>query len=98
MVVNSTCRLDDRLFIGTDTGLVVIDGSNKLKSVQIDHITSSCEDIKSKANLIKLLEETRIRSIIKDSKDRLWILIRPEWSTNSLMEESWLHVVVVLLL
>lgn len=73
MVVNSTCRLDDRLFIGTDTGLVVIDGSNKLKSVQIDHITSSYEDIKSKANLIKLLEETRIRSIIKDSKDRLWI-------------------------
>ncbi|MCR5451008.1 MAG: histidine kinase, partial [Lachnospiraceae bacterium] len=72
-VVNSTCMSDGKLFAGTDTGLIVIDENGPLKSYPLTKvITASGEDLGSK-NLIKLLEGVRIRSIISDSKGRVWI-------------------------
>ncbi len=71
-VINSTCVYDDWLLLGTDTGLTVL-GPNKIidkwnvKSVK----TQKGRKIRE-TDLIKLLDGCRIRSIIRDSKNRIW--------------------------
>ena len=71
LVVNSTCVMDDKLFIGTDTGLQVIDKERgRLGEYKMSTLNGKSIE---KDNLITLLRDCRIRSIIKDSKDRLWI-------------------------
>ena len=56
VVVNSTCMKDDMLYIGTDTGLIILDKNYK----------------KTENELTKYLEGCRIRSIKKDSKGNVW--------------------------
>ena len=73
MVVNSTCRLGDRLFIGSDTGLVVVDKYTRVRNIKIKSLDTELEKVNSSSNLVSLLDGVRIRSIVKDSKDRLWI-------------------------
>ena len=74
-VVNSTCMHDDQLFIGTDTGLTVIDEKGPVSSIPLTSAkTASGTDLESR-NLISLLHASRIRSIIRDSRDRH---LRPE--------------------
>lgn len=74
-VVNSTCLYNNLLFIGADadTGLIVIDLE---KECRVTELPISFKDLgdsfASYTNLLELLEKCRIRSIIKDSKDRLW--------------------------
>lgn len=55
-VVNTTCIYEDDLYIGTDTGLLVVDGNYEKKT---NHLT-------------ELLDGVRIRCIKKDSQNRLW--------------------------
>lgn len=55
-VVNTTCLYNGDLYIGTDTGLQLVDGNNNQKS---NYLT-------------ELLEGIRIRCIKADSKNRLW--------------------------
>ncbi|MBQ5932494.1 MAG: histidine kinase, partial [Lachnospiraceae bacterium] len=80
-VVNSTCEYNDMLFIGTDTGLTVID-----KNKVIDEVVIQCKDTNDRFrfnhNLISLLQGCRIRSIKRDSKNRLWIAT---YSTRGLL-------------
>ncbi|MDO4804979.1 MAG: SpoIIE family protein phosphatase [Lachnospiraceae bacterium] len=73
-VVNSTCLYGDDLFIGTDTGLTVLDTANgPIGSVPI-HKAETASGVKMDADdLITFLDGCRIRSIIRDSKNRLWI-------------------------
>jgi energy-coupling factor transport system substrate-specific component len=79
MVVNSTCYLDDKLFVATDAGLIVLDDKNVVSSMPLKSAkTALGEELESK-DLIELLSGARIRSIVKDSKDRLWI---STWRTN----------------
>lgn len=81
-VVNTTCLSDENLFIGTDTGLIVIGDKGVKKKVQLKSAkTASGKDLESD-DLLKLLDGVRIRSIIRDSKDRLWI---STWRTDGLM-------------
>ncbi len=56
-VVNTTCLWNDNLYIGTDNGLQIIDDQE-----QIVH-----------NELTDFFGETRIRCIVKDNKDYLWI-------------------------
>ncbi|MBD5383807.1 MAG: HD domain-containing protein [Ruminococcaceae bacterium] len=56
-VVNTTCLYGDDLYIGTDTGLLVVDGSYRKKTTY----------------LTELLEGVRIRCIKTDSQNRLWL-------------------------
>ncbi|SEQ28511.1 energy-coupling factor transport system substrate-specific component [Lachnospiraceae bacterium NE2001] len=72
MVVNSTCRLGGKLFVGTDTGLVVLDKYTRTKYLKIKSLETDVEEINSDSNLIALFDGVRIRSIIRDSKDRIW--------------------------
>ncbi len=72
-VVNSTCLLDDKLYIGTDTGLKVLDEGSLVPSIPLTQAqTASGRDL-GVTDLMELLDGCRIRSIIRDSEDRLWI-------------------------
>lgn len=71
-VVNSTCTLKNQLFIGTDTGLTILGGVREIKSYPVQSVTAASEELEKKTDLIDLLSGCRIRSIIRDSKDRLW--------------------------
>jgi len=72
-VVNSTCMLDGKLFIGTDTGLIVLGDDSALTSVPLKSAkTASGVDLGT-TDLLQFLSGIRIRSILRDSKNRLWI-------------------------
>ena len=71
-VVNSTCMYDGQLFIATDTGLIVLDEDGPAEKVQLNEAVD-LYDGRQTDNLLTLLDNCRIRSLIRDSKDRLWI-------------------------
>ena len=72
-VVNSTCYDNGKLFIATDTGLTVLDENGFLTDMPLIRAeTVSGVDLGEK-DLIKLLDGCRIRSVIRDSKGRIWI-------------------------
>ena len=81
-VVNTTCVLDDRLYIGTDSGLTVIGPDGPVRHVPVSSaMTASGTELDVK-DLKKMLDGIRIRSIIRDSRDRLWI---STWRTAGLL-------------
>ena len=57
MVVNTTCKYNDNLYLGTDEGLYIIDKDYNI----------------IKDDLTEALEGVRIRSIKTDSKGNLWL-------------------------
>ena len=67
-VVNSTNRTDNMLLLGTDEGLIAVNGSGVMDSISIKSIETDDEDLKECKNLIELLDGCRIRSVITDSK------------------------------
>ena len=74
-VVNTTCMIEDKLLIGSDTGLTVLDDNGLVSSLPLTKaITVNGEDLGAD-DLIELLDGCRIRSIIRDSHDRAWISI-----------------------
>ena len=73
MVVNSTCLLDDKLFIATDSGLAVVDNNGIVSDVPVKEAHTASGEPADAGNLVEMLDGCRIRSIIRDSKDRLWI-------------------------
>lgn len=72
-VVNTTCYFDDMLFIGTDSGLIVLDENGKVQSLRLNYSETASGEHLGYLELLSMLSGVRIRSIIKDSKDRLWI-------------------------
>ena len=76
VVVNSTCLYGDQLFIGTDSGLIVIDGDEAAESVPLTMcLTASGKDL-GFTDLLEMLRGVRVRAICRDSQGRLWI---PGW-------------------
>ena len=86
-VVNTTCFYNDCLFIGTKSeGLMIIDSNGNGALLDRYPVVSDIPmggNGKPASDLIKLLEGCRIRSIIKDSSDRLWI---STYSDNALLQ------------
>ncbi|MBP3239279.1 MAG: HD domain-containing protein [Oribacterium sp.] len=83
-VVNTTCLYKGRLFMGSDTGLVVLDEKEgcTIDSINVSKsVTASGAELPS-GNLINMLSMKRIRSIIRDSKNRLWI---STWNSEGLL-------------
>lgn len=72
-VVNATCMLGNRMFVATDSGLTVIENGHKLDSLPLTGAATASGAALETADLLKYLNGVRIRSIVRDSRDRLWI-------------------------
>ena len=73
MVINTTCYYDDKLFLGTDKGLTMLGSSKTEDQYKLDEAYISFDPSQTTNNLITMLSGCRIRSIIRDSKNRVWI-------------------------
>ena len=73
MVVNTVCLCDGQLFVGADTGLIVLDENGLVPTLPLKSAKSASGAEMEAEDLIKLLDGCRIRSVIRDSLDRLWI-------------------------
>ncbi|MBQ1317738.1 MAG: SpoIIE family protein phosphatase [Lachnospiraceae bacterium] len=72
-VVNSTCVYDGLLFIGTDSGLTVLGRDGALSALPLSKAKSASGYHLGTTDLLQYLDGCRIRSIIRDSRGRLWI-------------------------
>ena len=72
-VVNSTCLFDSMLFLGTDEGLTVIRDGKKVDGIPLAKATTASGRTIDATDLLEYLDKVRIRSVIRDSKNRLWI-------------------------
>ena len=73
-VVNSTCISGDILFMGTDNGLIAVDekADYVLESIPITQAFTPSGMLLDITDLLQMLGDVRIRSIIRDSHDRIW--------------------------
>ncbi len=74
-VVCTTCVYRDKLFVGTkNNGLIVLGGGERINEVPITgSVTASGKVVEEDTDLIETLSGCKIRSILRDSKNRLWI-------------------------
>ena len=75
-VVYSTCLHDNQLFVGTkNSGLIVLDlkFDRLVKNLPLSSAKTASGTVCNDHDLITMLKGTRIRSIIRDSQNRLWI-------------------------
>jgi energy-coupling factor transport system substrate-specific component len=72
-VVNSTCMYGKQLFVATDSGLIVLEDRKPADSVPITKAVTASGVGLEVTDLLDYLDGVRIRSIIRDSKGRLWI-------------------------
>ena len=72
-VVNSTCLYGDQRFCATDSGLTVIEDGKKVDRLPLTKATTASGEELDAEDLLDFLDGVRIRSIIRDSKGRLWI-------------------------
>ena len=72
-VVNSTCMYGDQMFVATDTGLIVLDKDGVVSDVPLTEAKTASGAELEETDLVEMLEGCRIRSIIRDSRGRLWI-------------------------
>ncbi|MBR5337177.1 MAG: HD domain-containing protein [Lachnospiraceae bacterium] len=73
-VVNSTCLFDGKLFIGCkNTGLMVVDSNGRVDELPVASMKDTSGEDLGSTDLIKLLTNVNIRSIVRDSKGRIWI-------------------------
>ena len=72
-VVNSTCMAGNRLYIATDTGLIVTEGGKILEHLPLTEAVTASGKQLEKTDLLSWLDGVRIRSITKDSRGRIWI-------------------------
>ncbi len=72
-VVNATLYTDDKLYVVSDSGLKVIGNEGPLSELAIKSAhTASGVDL-GFTDLLQMLDGCRIRAIMKDSQDRIWI-------------------------
>ena len=90
-VVNTTCMYKNRLFIGTDNGLIVTDDNGVVDSLPLNSIRTASGMTLEGNDLLQILDGNRIRSIIEDSNDYLWISI---WRGAGLMRYNGKDVTV----
>ena len=73
-VVYSTCRCNDMLFIGTkNDGLKILRNGRVVNELPITSSMSASGTKYNDNDLIKMLSGCKIRSIIRDSQNRIWI-------------------------
>ena len=75
-VVCSTCLFDGQLFVGTkNDGLTVLDLTEGVvhSRIPLESVKTASGDVCEDTDLIEMLKDSKIRSVIRDSKDRLWL-------------------------
>lgn len=73
-VVYSTCLYDGRLFIGTkDHGLAVLQAGGLIDELPLESAVTASGERAPDFDLLQTLDGVKIRSIIRDSQNRLWI-------------------------
>ena len=72
-VVNSTCQYGEQLFIGTDAGLTVLENGKTVGQIPLTRAADASGQLLDEDDLLQMLDGCRIRSIIRDSKGRLWL-------------------------
>ena len=73
-VVYSTCKYKDMLLIGTkNDGLMILKNGEMIDNLPITCSVLASGTICNDTNLVDMLKGCKIRSIIKDSKDRIWL-------------------------
>ena len=75
-VVNSTCMFEDKLFIATDTkGLIVLNdaGTDTVNEIPLVSAVTASGEVLEEYDLLKMLEGCRVRSLIRDSRNGMWI-------------------------
>ena len=81
-IVNTTCLDGDRLFVGTDSGLMVIENGQRLDRLPLISVVTASGKTLSVNDLLTFTKGIRIRSVIRDSRGRLWICL---WSQYALL-------------
>ena len=72
-VINSTCLYDSVLFLATDEGLLAVEDGELIDSIPLTSAeTASGKKLEAK-DLLSYLKDYRLRSVIRDSRGRLWI-------------------------
>ncbi|SEG07374.1 energy-coupling factor transport system substrate-specific component [Eubacterium ruminantium] len=72
-VVNATAVYDNMLFVGMDSGLIVISQDDIVSDIPIKKIDTTSDKLKDFKNLQEFFSGVRIRSMYKDSDGHLWI-------------------------
>ena len=72
-MVNTTCMYDGILYVGTDSGLAAFRDDEPVSEIPISSAVTAGGSELEVTNLLDYLSDVRIRSIRRDSKDRLWI-------------------------
>ncbi len=72
-VVNTTCKHHGLLLIGTDSGLTVVDDNGKASAMPIESARTASGKELADTDLVQMLDGARIRSIVHDEDDNLWI-------------------------
>ena len=72
-VVNSTCCYGKKILLGTDKGMIVLNSDHTVGKLMIDDAVTMSGEKLDAAELSEQLNRIRIRSIICDSRNRLWI-------------------------
>ena len=73
-IINSTCMLNGRLFIGTDeSGLMVVENGKLLDALPLTEARTASGETIQADDLLLYLRGERVRSVIRDKQDRLWI-------------------------
>ena len=71
--VNATCLYNDLIYIGKDNGLTVIGEYGVLNRLPVDSAHNAQGEELFVTDLLEMFDGVRIRSIMCDSQNRLWI-------------------------
>ena len=81
-VVNAVCRYQGKLFIATDTGLMILGEEGPLTEFPLRAAKTASGAELGSSDLLELLSSCRIRSFVEDREGRLWI---STWRANGLL-------------
>lgn len=71
-VVNTTCRYEGLLLLGSDSGLIAVDDAGKQTRLPLDEVRTASGKRLDHTELVKMLDGIRIRSIVRDLEGRVW--------------------------
>ncbi|MBQ6373864.1 MAG: histidine kinase [Clostridia bacterium] len=90
-VVNAVCVAGRRLYIGTDDGLMVVENGKRIDALPLTGAVTVAGTPIAADDLLAYLDGVRIRSIICDSRERLWI---STWHRHGLVRYDHGQIVV----